>query len=126
MFYGGDELVFVSRGQGGTRLYVGTVVQDMLKAGVLGYALKDGMADELVHAIRVVSSGISPPTTDFSSRAVRRTKYRIAVSTAIRQTGSISATENSSSWSLCVTLVQAGNLKTRSNLRPPRRASGEC
>lgn len=32
-------------------------VKDMLKAGVLGYALKDGMADELVHAIRVVNSG---------------------------------------------------------------------
>jgi len=32
-------------------------VKDMLKAGVLGYALKDGMADELVRAIRIVNSG---------------------------------------------------------------------
>jgi len=32
-------------------------VKDMLKAGVLGYALKDGMADELVHAIREVNAG---------------------------------------------------------------------
>jgi len=32
-------------------------VKDMLKVGVLGYALKDGMADELVHAIREVNAG---------------------------------------------------------------------
>lgn len=32
-------------------------VKDMLKAGVAGYALKDGMADELVKAIRVVNAG---------------------------------------------------------------------
>jgi DNA-binding NarL/FixJ family response regulator len=32
-------------------------VKDMLKAGVLGYAMKDAMADELVHAIRVVNDG---------------------------------------------------------------------
>ena len=32
-------------------------VKNMLKAGVLGYVLKDSIADELVHAIREVNAG---------------------------------------------------------------------
>ena len=32
-------------------------VQDMLKAGAAGYALKDAMADELVEAIRTIADG---------------------------------------------------------------------